>query len=313
MNIRHRMAGLSLLVALFAGKVGAQARPTDTLTNKAVIDMVVSKLPKELITQKIKTTPASFDVSAAGLVALNTAKVSKDLIKLMMDFPEGSLTPRPEPVAAATPQQASASPVAPPPPAKAPTPAPAPPPPPPPPPARVPKPALRVLPAEAGIHLRGRDAPMTILEPNTYAGESNAGSLGSTLSLGISKAKIKAHLVSPTAAIRTNDASAEFYFVFSLTHSRDSWSKGLTSPNQFALIRLDRKSDHRELTIVSAGTGGMQTGVDDKAAVPIRITRIKPGVYLVISTAPLAPGEYAFLPLGGEGQSSDIYDFGVDK
>lgn len=320
----RRLLFAALLSVLPASLVG---QSNEILTNKSIIDMVVGKLPKDLIILKVKGSKAAYDVSSSGLVALNSAKVPKDIIKLMMELPNG-------PVAAPAPEPAVEEP----------------PPPPPPPPARESappakggpaakvgatpasgapapvrkrKPLLAALPDEPGIHLHAEDAPDLILEPNSYDGSKTSNLLGSALSGGLSKAKMKAVIGGAEAALRTTDQDVEFYFVFekssaTLGGANNSWYAALTSPNQFKLLRLDKKSSNREVTTASVGAFSAQSGTDEKAVVRFTFVRLKAGVYRVIPKEPLLPGEYAFFPaaMGGQGTAgagmSQIFDFGVD-
>ena len=185
---------------------------------------------------------------------------------------------------------------------------------------RTPKAVLSPLPTETGIHVYSAGMSDVILEPSTYSAGKTSNILGSALTYGLSKAKLKAVILGPTAAIRTTDANAEFYFVFeresaNLSASGTGWS-ALTSPNEFTLLRLDAKSKTREVTTASFGTLGMQTGTDNKALVPFTFTRLKPGVYRVVPKSPLGPGEYGFFPaaMGGQGTmgAQRLFDFGVD-
>jgi hypothetical protein len=317
-----RQLVLVAVISCFTASLSAQA--PEILTNQAVIDMVVGKLPKDLIILKVKSSKAAYDVSSAGLVSLNSAKVPKDIIKVMMEFPTG-------PVAGAAQEPAEPEPPAPAPRESEPsptgrtsakgaaaptTPAPVP--------VRKKKPVLAVLPTEPGIHLHAVDADDLILEPNSYDGSKTSNALGSALTGGLSKAKMKAVIGGAEAALRTSDANAEFYFVFeksaaTLGSSNNSWYAALTSPNQFKLLRLDRKTSNREVTTASVGAFSAQSGTDEKAVVRFTFVRLKPGVYRVIPKDPLPPGEYAFFPaaVGGQGTAgagmSQIFDFGVDE
>jgi hypothetical protein len=190
--------------------------------------------------------------------------------------------------------------------------------------ARKKKPLLAALPEEPGIHLRAEDAPDLILEPNSYDGSKTSNLLGSALSGGLSKAKMKAVIGGAEAAYRTTDQNVEFYFVFekssaTLGGANNSWYAALTSPNQFKLLRLDKKSSNREVTTASVGAFSAQSGTDEKAVVRFTFVRLKAGVYRVIPKEPLPPGEYAFFPaaMGGQGTAgagmSQIFDFGVDE
>jgi len=75
------LAGSLSLTPALAPRAAAQA---EVLTNESVIQMVVGKVPKDLITTKIRTTKSTFDITPSGLISLNTSKVSGDLIKMMM-------------------------------------------------------------------------------------------------------------------------------------------------------------------------------------------------------------------------------------
>jgi hypothetical protein len=57
---------------------------TETLTNGSVVQMVMGKVPKDLILTKIRFTRSAFDVTASGLVTLHQSKVENDLVKEMI-------------------------------------------------------------------------------------------------------------------------------------------------------------------------------------------------------------------------------------
>lgn len=80
------LAPLSLATGL-ASSVAAQG---EVLTNESIVQMVTGKVPKDLIVTKIRTTKSTFDVSAAGLISLNTAKIPSDIIKMMMNAAAGT-------------------------------------------------------------------------------------------------------------------------------------------------------------------------------------------------------------------------------
>ena len=85
--MRYHLPTLVLAGALvFAPDLGAQAKPksTEVLTNQTVVQMVLGKLPKDVIMAKIQATQADFDLSISGLVGLHTNKVPSDVMKAMM-------------------------------------------------------------------------------------------------------------------------------------------------------------------------------------------------------------------------------------
>ena len=77
------VAALTLLLAPIASRASAQAG-AEVLNNESIISMVTGKVAKDLIVSKIKSTKSTFDLSPEGLIKLNTAKVSSDVIKLML-------------------------------------------------------------------------------------------------------------------------------------------------------------------------------------------------------------------------------------
>jgi hypothetical protein len=67
----------------------------EVLTNEVVVRMVGAKVPKQIVLQKIQLTPSAFDVTASGMVSLNTSKVPEDIIKAMMLPPAQPVTAAP--------------------------------------------------------------------------------------------------------------------------------------------------------------------------------------------------------------------------
>lgn len=79
------LAAILLVPVLATGAAGqGSGRAPEVLTNESIIQMFVGKVPKDLILTKIKTTKSTFDITPAGLIALNTSKVPNDVTKLMM-------------------------------------------------------------------------------------------------------------------------------------------------------------------------------------------------------------------------------------
>ncbi len=79
-----RVAGVcALLFAPFA-PLSAQG-DTEVMSNAKVIQMVVGKLPKNLIESKVAAAQPGYDLSVEGIVALNAAKVDQTTIKAMIN------------------------------------------------------------------------------------------------------------------------------------------------------------------------------------------------------------------------------------
>ena len=90
----------------------------------------------------------------------------------------------------------------------------------------------------------------------------------------------------------------------------------VNAADQLVLIKLNPKSDRREIEVARAGALGVSTGFRKDSVVPITFEEIrtetiggsaKYTLYRVKVVSPLPPGEYAFAP------QNYYYDFGVDS
>lgn len=92
-SVRAPLAALLLTASLAvvpALAPAARAQAGEVLTNESVVQMITGRVPKDLIVTKIRTTKSNFDVSASGLISLNTSKVPGDIIKMMMNAAAGT-------------------------------------------------------------------------------------------------------------------------------------------------------------------------------------------------------------------------------
>lgn len=285
-----RIAFVVLLAVLIVRPAAGQ-KPggPEMLTNQSVIDMVQADLPKDLILAKIASVRSSFDLTTAGLVHLTKSKVPNDIIKAMMAAP-ASTQPSPS-TAAATPAHEEPAGTARPPARK------------------VARAGGEVeIPSEPGIYIRSLSTgEMTQLEPTLYTQGKTSGLLGAALSGGLAKAKIKAVVRSPNAAIQVPDGDVEFYFVFEQKGSDLSGSAsgvgGLSSPNEFALVRFDLKKGSREVVVAAAGALGQEVGTEEKANVPFGFTKLRAGVYRVVPKSRIPSGEYCFFSAAAVGET----------
>lgn len=90
----------------------------------------------------------------------------------------------------------------------------------------------------------------------------------------------------------------------------------VTSPSEFTLIRMQKKTGRREARVGSMNIAGSKTGVMDKDRLPFLHQMVRPGVYQVDVTKPLEAGEYGFIfsiAGGGAGgaMTARIFDFSV--
>jgi hypothetical protein len=179
-------------------------------------------------------------------------------------------------------------------------------------------------PHDSGIYMyveKNNVKRMNGLERASYQGQKTGGIWGYALTGGIMKAKIKAVIPGPRASIRTGEQRPTFYFYFEEKSAGLGKSgfggQTVSNPNQFSLLKLEVKKDNRETVTGKVGMASASSGTDEKAMVAFRSERLRPGVYPVIPTANLEPGEYCFLasaagaPGAGAAAAIDIFDFGV--
>jgi hypothetical protein len=88
----------------------------------------------------------------------------------------------------------------------------------------------------------------------------------------------------------------------------------VSNPNQFALLKLDQKKDSREVVIGTIGFASASTGSEAKAEIAFKSEKLRAGVYRVIPTVNMEPGEYCFVSAspGGAAGAADIFDFSIN-
>jgi hypothetical protein len=120
-------------------------------------------------------------------------------------------------------------------------------------------------------------------------------------------AKSRAVLSGLNADLQLTERRPTFYFYLS-----EGLESLAGSPNQFSLCELEQKKEKQErrLVIGKAGLGGSSFGVDSKSVRAFTSEKVANGIYKVIPSADLAPGEYAFvLPSGGS--VGRMFDFAI--
>ena len=66
------------------GRAQGTSGGQEVITNENVIQMIVGKVPKDLILTKVQTTKSEFDLSPEGLIKLALNKVPNDIVKTMI-------------------------------------------------------------------------------------------------------------------------------------------------------------------------------------------------------------------------------------
>lgn len=298
---------LSLLV-LAAGAVFAQQQ---TIKVSDVVDMAHAGLPDDLIVAKLHKANQPFDLTPQEMVDLKKAGVSDNVIKVMIDpSAQGPAVVVAPGVGVAGARASGATPT-----------------------AGTSEAAIEAnmnnpdAPHDSGIYVyttnRDNKKVMVGLERASYQG-TKGNFLAHSMTYGIAKAKNRAVIPGPHASIRVSDPRPEFYFYFedksaALGKSNSFGGQTVSNPNQFALVKLEANKNNRETVVGTVGFGSTNTGTDTKAMVAFKADKLRPGVYKVVPTTNMEPGEYAFVgggtaPVGMTGAAAsamDIFDFAI--
>lgn len=273
---------------------GGQAAGTAALTNGDVIKMVQTKLPDGAIVAKIKSSSCKFDTSLDALIKLKQAGISDAVMQAMTEAGAPATSTNPAPAANQPP----------------------------------PDPNDPLAEHDPGIYYVRQNPGgrrMTQLDPTAYSGGKSGGMFAAAMTYGIHKAKWKAIVRGGRANVRITEQSPTFYFYFEEKHGTlsnagaGSWFGGLSTPNQFSLVRLESKKDSRELVVGEMGAFGASTGTRDKDVADFNFEKVAPGIYKVVPRADLQPGEYCFFFTGqntsmgrGGGGGGSLFDFGIN-
>jgi hypothetical protein len=86
------------------------------------------------------------------------------------------------------------------------------------------------------------------------------------------------------------------------------------SPNEYILIKLEEKKDHRIIEIGKTSTGmganAKSYGIDPKTKVQFDVMPVSEGIFKITFKEVLKSGEYGFLYANGTGK---VFDFGIPK
>lgn len=281
---RSSLVALCLAAALVAPAPAS----AETLDNNSVITLTSAGLGDEAIVAKIKASTPNFELSTDQLLTLKAKGVSSRVIAAMIE----ASNPK-----AAAPQSSTTSPDP-------------------------------MIPHPAGVYLFAdqREAAHMVRIDATVTNQAKTGGIfGYALTGGIASMSIKAAIQNDTARVQTAITTPVFYFFFDESNQSTqgtvaTWASGtaatVTSPSEFTLIELIKKTGRREARVGSMNIGGAKTGVMDKDRLAFTYELIRPGVFKVTPSATLKPGEYGFIySLAGGGANgaltARIFDFSI--
>jgi hypothetical protein len=258
------------------------SKAVEQLTNDTIIRLVGAGLGPDTIVAKIGASRGTYDTSTDALIHLKQANVPDEVIAAMVNRSKSPI------MANAMIDNSSADPMA---------------------------------PHSPGIYLldpRGAGR-MTRIDAVVSNQTKTSNILGFAFSYGLSSMKVKTVIPNANARVITGDRRPVFYFYFNQTNSLASlgdFSSGITvtasSPNEFSLIRLEKKKDHREAIVGSRGLGSIKEGISDKARVVFSYEDVAPGVFRVAPSADLPPGQYGFVySVNNSTSGARIFDFSV--
>jgi len=261
---------------------------------------VRSGLSEDIIVSMVKSQPAKFEMTPDQLIALKSAGVSDKVVASMVEKSAGYGTSAAGAASGATPVKGTVA-------------------------SGDPNDPLASH--DSGIYLyaknRNGEYKLTVLEQAAYQGSKTGGMLGSALTYGIKKTKMKAVIPGPRASVATSDAQPVFYFYFedkAAGLGKGGFGAGsVSNPNQFALVKLVVAKSSRETVIGEFGALGSSTGTNEKSMVAFKSDRLRTGLYKVVPQGPMEPGEYCFLvsqaSMGAYGAgaagAAQIFDFAV--
>ena len=255
----------------------------EVLTDQTIMTLVAAGLGPDTIVAKINASRGTYDTSTNALIELKRANVPDAVIAAMVNRSKSPV------MANGGMDNANPDPMAP------------------------HSPGIYLLDPRNGGQMHRIDATVS-----NQTKTSNI--LGYAFTYGLSSAKVKTVIPNPSARVQSVGEHPTFYFFFnqssslaSLTDFSTGFSIGASSPNEFSLVRLERKGDHREVVIGSLGFASAKSGISDKARVDFSYDDIAPGVFRVTPSMDLRPGEYGFVySASGSGKSARIFDFSVN-
>jgi hypothetical protein len=277
----------AMLFVVAALPVSAQ----EMMNNDEVITLAKAGLNQSIIIGKIRSSRTSFDLSTNALIKLKQAGVSDDIVAAMLEAKSGK---------AVNSAPAGNGPI-----------------------RGTGDPNDPMSLKNYGIYLyeiKDGSPKMTQLQPNVSAQNRTGGGFTAAVTpFGLGKVKTKANLPGRNAAMQISDTMPVFYFYLDTTSGGLNTASGIPStPNEFALVRFNQRSDNREVTIAKANSWGAKGGLSDEYVVALKAEDLGNGIFKVTPQVELKKGEYGFYLVNSgnsnaaAGMGSKFFDFGVN-
>lgn len=284
-----KLLSVFVLLTAFCFAANTQIFAQDeTMTNEEVIALVQAGLSKSIVINKIRASKSNFDLSTDGLIKLKQAGIDDEIVSAMFETKNKKTT-----TTTTTSSGSGNS-----------------------------DPNDPTSPHDFGIYLfeeKDGNKKMTQLTPNVSAQNRTGGGVTAAITpFGLGKVKTKANLPGTTAALQLTEAQPVFYFYLDTKSGGLNTSSGIPStPNEFALVKFNIRSDNREVTISKQNAYGGKGGLSDEYVVAVVSENLGNGIFKVTPKTPLKNGEYGFYLInsGGSNTSAAVgakfFDFGV--
>ncbi|MDT4955047.1 MAG: hypothetical protein QOJ02_3185 [Acidobacteriota bacterium] len=265
---------LVLLITIAIPQAIAQ-QEKKPLTNDDVVTMVKAQLPENTIVLAIQQSPTSFDTSVQALIQLKNQGVSAKVLDAMLQV--GKPVETSQQTTSTVRQPNSINPL--------------------------------TLGPETGGAVGSIGSVILVDGANRTQMKYSTSNIRSNSMLGavvnpFHKTRMRAALNGNHARLRIASTSPLFEV---------SLMSDVNASDIIALVKLDPKSDRREIETSRGGITGVSTGFRKEDIIPISIDEpqningTSNKVYTVKAVNPLPPGEYALVV-----QTGVYYDFGVD-
>jgi hypothetical protein len=139
------------------------------------------------------------------------------------------------------------------------------------------------------------------LYTTVVSGQSSGGfgaAMAQSYTYGLAKTSVKSEISGASANVKLL-SSGIFYFYFDAPSQTNTpgawWFHTATSPNEFSLIKLKVKKDVREYKSGTSNAYTDKTGIDQDQKIAFTFEEVSPGIFKVIPSKHLPPGEYCFI------------------
>lgn len=258
-------------LALGALAVAAQA---EEFNNKSIVALAQAGVDDGVVLAKIDSLPCAYKVGTEDIIQLKNAGVTNRVISAMVQRCVGSSR-------AQGADDSSSDPL---------------------------------VKRRSGIYLWNAasiESKLKLIRPTNAGGVRVTGN-GSLVFPFVAKLSVP----QPSAQAIVPSLTPTFYFYFEASDNKTgdfgtSETYSAQSPSEFSMVRLKTDKGVREIIIGRTNGFGTSIGIDPKNTIPFVVNEVGDGIFKVEVTAPLKPGEYAFVIRAGSDKYR-LYDFRVN-